>query len=699
MATAAPAPLPATSRRLGDWFDLSTPGKVLLKTGKVELGQGILTALLQIAAEELDLELTQMEVVSGDTGLSPFEAGTVGSMSIETSGPFVRQAASELRRRLVNAAAMRAQVQPNDLATMAGGFTRDGEVLPDTFWTVLGDVNLDAAFDGTAPLKRHEHYRLVGTSAPALASKAKLTGAAFIHDIALPGMLHGRVLRKPHAEAHLEQFEAESIRRRKGVVAVVVERDFVGVLAQTEHDLDKAMEKVAAAANWSVPPDERNNTVLEILRSRPSVDAVLRDDLGGEAAGASGLVEATFTKPLIGHGSIGPSCGIAVIRPDGAELWSHSQTVFALRDQAARVLGCAPEQIRVRHVQGAGCYGHNGADDAAMDALLLGRAVPGRPVRVQWSRRDELIAEPLGSPMSVRVAAAVTEGRIVHWELETRSGAHVQRPGWNGGINLLGPAAISDDWQPAAQRDLPAHNGGTKNAVSAYAFPQRVVHQFVPAMPFRLSALRSLGAFANVFAIESMMDQTAEVAGIDPVAFRLAHLTDARARAVIERAAAISGWNEPSPEGFGRGIGFARFKNSGTYCAVVALVEVEEQISLRGLWGVVDAGLAINPDGIIAQVEGGIIQAASWTLKEAVPTDGSFLTAESWRDYPILSFAEIPDIQVDIISDPANEPTGVGEVSLGPTAGAIGNAVAAALGARICDLPMTRDRVIATLMA
>lgn len=694
----ATSPLSAsTGHRLGDWFDLATTGKVRLKTGKVELGQGILTALAQIAAEELDLDLRQVELISGDTGISPFEAGTVGSMSIETSGPLVRAAAADLRLRLINAAAMRAQVPADEIATRSGAFEFGGGVLPDTIWTVVPDLDLDGGIDGTAPLKPRDRYSVVGTSVPAIGSRQKLAGAAFIHDIVLPGMLHGRVLRKPHGQARLRQFDGARIHNRKGIVAVVVERDFVGVIAETEHDLDKAWEKVPGAANWDLPEIARHETVFDILRGKPSLDTVIRDDLGGDRSGPE-LIEATFTKPLVGHGSIGPSCGIALVYPESAELWSHSQAVFALRDQAARVLGFDARQVRVRHAQGAGCYGHNGADDAAMDALLLARAVPGRPVRVQWSRLDELTAEPLGSPMSVRVAAAVDAGRVVHWELETRSGSHVQRPGWNDGVNLLGPAAMSDDWPFAAQRDLPTHNGGTKNAVALYDFPQRVTHQFVPGMPFRLSALRSLGAFANVFAVESMMDRLAEAAGIDPVAFRLEHLSDERARAVIVRAAAMSGWDEPTPDGCGRGIGFARFKNTGAYCAVVALVEVEEQIALRGLWSAVDAGLAINPDGIVAQVEGGMIQAASWVLKESVPTEGSLLTAESWRDYPILGFAELPDVQVEIISNREDASSGVGEVSLGPTAGAIGNAVAAALGVRIHDLPMTRERVIATLM-
>ena len=684
-------------RHLSAWIEVAPPDAVLLKTGKVELGQGILTALRQIAAEELDLPLYAITVISGDTAHSPFEGGTVGSMSLETSGPLIRQAAANLRQRLIEAAAMRSQLPGTALTTEAGRFYRDGVPIGDTFWTVADKVDFDAPLSELSTPKAPRDYRIVGTSPPQLGLTEKLTGAAYVHDIVLGGMLHGRILRKPHPPARLLDVDVEKIAAIPGVVQLVRERDLVGVVAVDEHRLAVAMERLERACRWDMPqPIDPSHSVQGILAQRPSIDMVLRDDTAPPTNGSE--LSATYTKPLIGHGSIGPSCGIALATADGISVWSHSQTVFALRDQIARVMQISADSVRVRHVQAAGCYGHNGADDAAMDAVMLASKVRGRPVRVQWTRKDELTAEPLGSPMSVRVAGTISDGRIAKWQLATRSGTHVQRPGWNGDVNLLAPAAANADWPLGKQMDLPLHNGGTKNAVALYDFPQHVTYEFVPDLPFRLSALRSLGAFANVFAIESFMDELAGLAGSDPVEFRLAHLSDARARTVIERVADMGRWKEPSEAGFGKGIGFARFKNTGTYCAVVALVEVEDEVRLRHLWAAVDAGLAINPKGIVAQIEGGMLQAASWTLKEEVPTDRGVLTAENWRNYPILTFAEIPDIAVDIISAPAHVSTGVGEVSLGPAAGAIGNAVANALGVRIRDLPLTRDRVVSAIM-
>jgi nicotinate dehydrogenase subunit B len=329
-----------------------------------------------------------------------------------------------------------------------------------------------------------------------------------------------------------------------------------------------------------------------------------------------------------------------------------------------------------------------------MDAAMLARAVPGRPVRVQWTRKDELRCEPLGSPMRVSISGCVREGRIAEWKLTTRSGTHIQRPGWGGQVNLLGPAAADPEFAEAVHMDLPDHNGGSKNAVALYDFPQHVTYEFAPDLPFRLSALRSLGAFANVFAIESFMDELAELAGCDPVEFRLRHLADPRASRVVSRVAEISDYSKPCDAGFGRGLGFARFKNTGSYCAVVASVSVEETVKVHKLWAAVDAGLVINPAIVVSQIEGGMLQGASWVLKEVVPTDGTRLMAESWKDYPILTFAETPEIRVEIIARPEFPSTGVGEVSLGPTAGAIANAVANAFGLRVRDLPLTRERLM-----
>ena len=372
------------------------------------------------------------------------------------------------------------------------------------------------------------------------------------------------------------------------------------------------MGRLERRCRWSGIPEGGPQTPLDILANAPVTERVLRDDQGSSGPNAAEdgqVLSAFYSKPLIGHGSIGPSCGIATVSDSGVEIWSHSQSVFALRDQIARVLGRPAQDVIVRHRLGAGCYGHNGADDAAMDAAMLARAVPGRPVRVQWTRRDELRCEPLGSPMRISISACLREGRIAEWKLTTRSGTHIQRPGWGGQVNLLGPAAADPEFAAIVHMDLPDHNGGSKNAVALYDFPQHVTYEFAPDLPFRLSALRSLGAFANVFAIESFMDELAELAGCDAVEFRLRHLTDARARRVVSRVVEISDYSKPCGAGFGRGLGFARFKNSGSYCAVVAFVSVDEAVTLHKLWAVVDAGLVINPAGVVSQIEGGKLRA------------------------------------------------------------------------------------------
>jgi nicotinate dehydrogenase subunit B len=681
-------------------FDLSSPGTVMLKTGKVELGQGILVALRQIAAEELDLTVDAVVTVSGDTSASPFEGATVGSLSVETSGCEVRDAAAELRSVLFDAAARKLGVSEAEITAEDGQIFVAGSRSKETFWSLAVEIRFDRPLGRSALPKSPKLYKIVGTNIPQTQLLERLRGDAFIHDLSFDGMLHGRVLRKPHPDARLESVDADAISGPG--VWVVHERDFIGVVAESEQALATSMARLERRCSWSGIPDGGPQTSLDILANARVTERVLRSDQGSSGPNQvedTQTLSAVYSKPLIGHGSIGPSCGIATVSDSGVEIWSHSQNVFALRDQIARVLGRPSQDVIVRHRLGAGCYGHNGADDAAMDAAMLARAVPGRPVRVQWTRKDELRCEPLGSPMRISISACVREERIAQWKFTTRSGTHIQRPGWGGQVNLLGPAAADPELAAAVQMDLPDHNGGSKNAVALYDFPQHVTYEFAPDLPFRLSALRSLGAFANVFAIESFMDELAELAGCGPVEFRLRHLADPRARRVVSRVAEISDCSKPCDPGFGWGLGFARFKNTGSYCAVVALVSVDEAVKVHKLWAVVDAGLVINPAGVASQIEGGMLQAASWVLKESVPTDGTRLVAESWKDYPILSFAETPETNVEIIAASEFPSTGVGEVSLGPTAGAIANAVANALGLRVRDLPLTREQLMKAALA
>jgi CO/xanthine dehydrogenase Mo-binding subunit len=686
--------------RLGDWFAFASPRSVILKTGKVEIGQGILTALRQIAAEELDLPLALLDVLSGDTTASPQEGPTVASLSITMSGPAIRVAASELRGRLFEAAAARLAVPVNRLMAIDGVFHVEGAATQENYWTFAGEIDLNDRITGAFPNKDPESYRLVGTSPVSSDLVRKLSGAAFIHDFAPSGMVHGRALRQPHWEATLVRFDLERARAMDGVIAVIHDGNFVGIVTESEHALFAATERVERLVEWDFgDPGEILLTPLDHLSEARSLPVTVREDF--DDRNRNWQYGATFIKPLIGHGSIGPSCAVACFENGGLSIWTHSQNIFALRAQVARVIDLPESRIAVRHLPAAGCYGHNGADDVAMDAVLLARAVPGRPVRAQWSRRDELRAEPLGSPMSVAVSASLRESRIGAWNLKTRSGTHVRRPGWGDEVNLLAAAALNEPWPFHEPTDVPLDlggGGGAKNSVAGYNFPQRVIYEFVPDLPFRVSSMRSLGAFANVLAIESSIDDLAAMAGRDPVDFRLDHLSDPRSRKVIETVIAMSDWREKIEAGEGKGLGFAQFENESSYCAIVAHVSVEEEVRLLRMWAAVDAGLAINPGGIVAQVEGGMIQAASWTLKEAVPTEGRRIISESWKDYPILRFDEIPEITVHVISSKKDPSMGVGEVAMGPTAGAIANAVARALGVRIRNLPITRDRIIETIM-
>jgi CO/xanthine dehydrogenase Mo-binding subunit len=408
-------------------------------------------------------------------------------------------------------------------------------------------------------------------------------------------------------------------------------------------------------------------------------------------------------RPYLAHASIAPSCAVAQWSDSGLHVWSHCQGVFHLRADLALVLAIPAEKIVVEHVEGAGCYGHNGADDVALDAALLARGAGGRPVRVQWSRADELARAPFGAAQLVEIEADLDErGEIVGWRHDIWGNGHVARPGRNEIPTLLAASELQKPFPRfiAANPPLATGGGADRNAVPLYDLPAwRITNHRLLAMPLRTSSLRSLGAFANVFAIECFLDELAAERGEDPLALRLRYLRDPRARAVLEAAAARAGWGGPKREGFGRGLAFARYKNTGAYCAVVAEVEGEAEIRVRRLIIAVDVGEAINPDGVVNQVEGGAIQATSWTLKEAVRFDRERVTSNSWESYPILTFSEVPAVEVEIIPRPDEKPVGAGEAAHGPTAAAVANAVHDLLGVRVRDLPITRERVIAAMEA
>ncbi|MGC1816810.1 MAG: molybdopterin cofactor-binding domain-containing protein [Casimicrobiaceae bacterium] len=698
---ALPQSLAATPR-LDRWVRFDGNLAVTVWSGKVELGQGIATAIAQIAAEELDVDIGRVSVIAGDTTQSPDEGYTSGSQSIEIGGMAVRQACAEVRALFLAEAAHRFEVPAAELRVRAGLIRVAGTDLSTSYWDLASQVDLARDATGAAEPKAAALRRVAGSSVPRRDLPAKLTGGAYVHDMTLPGMVHGRVLRPPSGGARLEAFDAGTIRAMPGVVAVVVNGSFVGIGAEREEQAVAALKAARVAASWrergSLPRSTELRDFLTAMRAERTIV-----DAKGElpVAGISRRAAASYSKPFLAHASIGPSCALANMQDGHLTVWSHTQGPHHLRNQIARALAMGAQDVDVVHADGAGCYGHNGADDVALDASLLARAC-GRPVLMQWTREDELASSPYGSAMLIEISASLDgDGRVIGWAHEVWSHPHSSRPGSGEGVDLLAAWDLDPPFAPSRPKDVPLPRGGaTRNAVPVYDFPaQLIACNLVRESPLRVSALRSLGAYANVFAIESFIDELAAAVDEDPIAFRLRHLGDPRARAVIECAAKAAGWT-PGRKGDGtrgRGIGFARYKGISAWCAVIAEVAVGTRLEVKRVTAAVDAGEAINPDALVNQVEGGIIQAISWTLKEQVLWDSTRVSARSWDSYPILRFDEVPEVEVTIVSRPDAPPLGVGECAAGPTAAALANALYDAMGVRVRDLPLTPERIASAM--
>ncbi len=702
----SPAPLPGSLKEtpeLDAWIRVAADG-IQVFTGKAELGQGLKTALLQVAAEQLDVAPSSLRLTTADTGRTPNEGFTAGSHSMQDSGTAILHAAAQVRGLLVEAAAGRFGVAPAQLQTRDGAVhAPDGRSL--AYRELAASLSLHVPAQPGGPLKDPATFRVIGTALPRVDIPPKVTGGpAYIQDLRLPGMLHARAVRQPSPGAVLRTVDTAPIERMPGVVAVVRQGSYLAVVAEREWQAVQAWRALSAAAAWeetATLPDEAG--IAAVIRNLPGRDIEVLRWTGAADAPARRL-QARYTKPYGMHGSIGPSCALAQADEGGVTVWTHTQGVYPQRAALAELLRLPPDQVRCIHVEGSGCYGHNGADDVAADAALIARALPGRPVRVQWMREQENTAEPFGPAMVAEASAALdAEGRIVDWDYGVWSNTHNQRP--NKGGLFLQNAALPDPLPvpPPAPIPMP-EGGGERNSNPLYSFPNaHVVSHFLPEMPLRVSAMRSLGAYLNIFAIESFMDELAAAAGADPVAFRLRHMEDERARAVIQTAADRFGWQATASrpggtrDGAGRGFAFARYKNLGAYCAVALDLKVEHEtgrIRIGRVVAAVDSGQPINPDGIRNQIEGAIVQSASWTLYEQVRFDRRHVTSRDWSGYPILRFPAVPDsIEVHIADRPGLPFLGTGEAGQGPTAAAIANALCDAAGVRLRDLPLSQARV------
>jgi CO/xanthine dehydrogenase Mo-binding subunit len=698
-------PLLASNPRLSLWVAFDRPGEVRVATGRVEIGQGVLTAMRQIAAEELEVALDRIRLQSGDTDLTPNEGYTAGSQSIQFGGVALRQACAEVRDLFLDHAAASFGYERGDLAVMDGAILERGRPTGHDYWSLAGAVDLARPARGDRGPKARSDGKIVGRSAPRIDLAGKVFGEpVFVHDMALDGLRHARIVRQPRRGATIRSLDEAGLRRAaKGPIDIARRGNFLAIVGDDESVVEAAAAVAANYVEWDgVEPLNPLQEEARWLLQQPSLDRVVGDPPPTAPVPPRNRYEATYTRMHVAHASVAPSCGVAVYRDGRLDVWTHSQGVFPLREALARMLALDPTAIRVRHVQGPGCYGHNGADDAAADAAALAVQMPGVPVRVRWRREEEFGFEPVSPAMVVTTSALIDEaGRPADWTTEIWSGRHSNRPGSGG--NLLAAEALPDPppAPPVTESSNPP-GAGTRNGEPLYAFAaKRIVHHLIPETPVRTSSLRGLGATLNVFAIEGAMDELAERAGQDPVAYRLALLADPRARAVIERVAAMSGWEPglPAGTGRGRGIGFARYKNMAAYAAVVVEVEAEAEIRVQRVWCACDAGLVINPDGAVNQLEGGIIQATSWALKEGVRLDSAGIASRDWDGYPVLRFSEVPEIAVELIGAAADlPPLGVGEAAGGPTVAAIGNAVAHALGMRLRDLPLTRERIAAALL-
>lgn len=688
---------------LSQWLSIRPEGRVEVRSGKVELGQGIVTALAAIVAEELEVAPARITMVRASTAGSPDEGFTSGSLSIQDSGSALRQVCAEARDIYLHAAARRLEVAVADLEVEDGAIrVRGVPQEASSYWELADPALLEVAASGRAAPRPPRASAVASLERADLAGKV-LGQPAFLHDMELPGMLHARMAHPPSPGAELLEVDAAGVEALDSVVRVVRRGSFLAVVADSEAAATRALRKLKALARWreraSLPDVD---ALPAFLRAQPAEASVVDEQHDAAAPPAVRSFSASYARPYLAHASIGPSCGVA--RFDGGELevWTHAQGVYPMRKDLAVLLELPVAAITVTHAPGAGCYGHNGADDAAVDAAVLAHALPGRPVRVLWTREDELSCAPFGAAMAVDVRAGVAaDGRIVEWQHETWSNGHSLRPG-RMAVPVFHAAPLLG-FAPQVAINVPVATGGgaERNAVPTYDFPRRrIVNHRLLTMPLRTSSLRSLGAHCNVFAAEGLVDEIAVALGVDPLDYRLRQLSDPRGRAVLEKVAGMSGWRQRAQrEGEGLGIAFARYKGNGAWCAAVAQVEAQHEVRVRRVWLAVDVGRVVQADGVVNQVEGGAIQTVSWCLKEAVQFDRMRVTSDTWGTYPILRFSEVPAVEVALLDRPQEPSLGAGEATHGPLAAAIGNALAAAIGVRVRELPFTAGRVQRALLA
>lgn len=687
------------------WLAIDTDGTVIIYSGKVELGTGVATALRQLAAAGLDVSFATTRLIQADTALTPDLGYTAGSKTLQSGGTQLLHAARLARAALVERAGDLMGLAADRLTTADGrvhGPAEAGSPMRTYAKLVADGINRPL----TADLPAFAEGPLRGPVGQSIAREDipdKIAGTfTYMQDVVVPGMWHGRVIRPPTAgslspeAARVVSIDRSALATLADDVEVVHRGRFVGVVARDEWQAIQAAERLVV--HWdtqmTVPAGD---ALFEHLETLPAQRQVVRDnDNGADDTAGQDALTATYHWPFQSHDSIGPSAAIADVTDSGVEVWSGTQGVYPLRAALVDLLG--RDDVRVRYVEASGCYGHNGADDAAADAALLSQAT-GRCVRVQWSRADEHGWAPLGCAMRMRLTAGIDDdGAITRWHFDNRTPSHLNRPAEQLGAASLLAGQLVHGVIPDARRV-----GGDRNAISGYALPrERIVVNWLANrdMPLRASALRTLGAIQNTFANESFIDELAHRAGADPLAFRLAHLQEPRARRVLETVALAAGWQagEAAPGRWredgarGRGLAQLTYENNAARVAVVVEVVVRPTgIRLTRAWVAHDCGRIVNPDGLRNQIEGNVIQAANRTLNEAITFDPYGITSLEWSAYPLADFAHVPEIDITLIDRPDTPILGAGEATSAAVPAAIANAVYAACGIRLREVPFTRQ--------
>ncbi len=681
-------------------------GSVTVFVGKVDIGTGGRIAMRQIVGEELDVPLERIAMIEGDTALTPNQGATAGSYGIARGGAQLRQAAATARQALLAQAAQRLHRPAGDLQITDGVVSAKDGSASVSYGDLLGDRAFNVKIDIKAPLKSHERFRFIGKSLPRPDMPAKVTGHhRYLHDLTLPGMLHARVIRPPALGATLVSVDESSIAGVGGVRVVRIQ-SFLAVMAEREWDAVRAARALHTkwTAGTGLPDQGKEFDSMRASRVVRDQEIAKRGDLSALSAPPAGTrpLAASYRWPIQTHGSIGPSCGVADVRADRVTVWSSSQNTHGFQATCARVLGLERERVRVIYMDGAGSYGPNGADDAAIEAVLLSRAV-GRPVRVQWSRQEEHGLDPKGPAQLLELRAAVDpDGQVAAWETQA----------WLplATANLPNIPLLSVD--AAGIQQTPGRSTGLiyQNIDPPYTMPNvnAVVH-WIPDAPLRTSAIRAPGKIANTFAVESFVDEIAALARVDPVEFRLRRLINPRGVEVLRRTAARLGWQpRPSPRPVdartavltGRGIAYVHYKHEETLVAMGMEVAVERATGRIRVTRVVcaqDCGLMINPACVQSQLEGNIIQTLSRTLHEEVVYDRDGVTTVDWGSYPILTFPEVPALEFELIQRLDQPPLGVGEAASTPVPAALANAVFDATGVRLRTVPFRAERVKAAL--